>query len=121
MVTCGRTPEPSPSLWLSVEQAYRESEAGALSHVLVDGRGPLWPGPNDLIHRPFRHLAGGENQVTLSHLGSAQVQERRGWGLGWGLEWGTSSLDLTYGLVLRGFCIWLFRLQLPARRCKGKG
>lgn len=81
VVTCGRTPEPSLSLWLSVEQAYRESEAGALSHVLVDGRGPLWPGPNDLIHRPFRHLAGGENQVTLSHLGSAQVQERRGWGL----------------------------------------
>lgn len=60
-----------------------------------------------------------EERIRSPSATWALLKSRKGGGGGY--EWGTSSLDLTYGLVLRGLCIWLFRLQLPARRCKGKG
>lgn len=37
MAACGPTPGSSLSLWVSVQQAYRESKAGTLSHALVNG------------------------------------------------------------------------------------
>ena len=58
----GWPPVPLPALRprVSVQGAYRESEASTLRHALVDGRGALWPGTDELGPRPCSHLAGGQ-------------------------------------------------------------
>ena len=71
----GPIPEPALRPWVSVWQAHRASEA--LRHAFVDGRGPLWPWPDDLVRGPLGHLAG-ENRVTLSWAGLAQARGRGG-------------------------------------------
>lgn len=75
--------EPSLRLCLSVWGAYRESEASTLSHALIDGRGALWPGTDELRPWPCSHLVRGEKLrlPSATRLCSSPGRDQgRGWG-----------------------------------------
>lgn len=95
--------------------AHLESKASAFCCAFVDRGRPLWPWPNDLLHRPFSHLAGGRVELLSAAQAPRGQGDRQGgpWAhlLSGPLQW----LRLAPRAAAPGPTLWKERLLVETR------